>query len=91
MKKELTEKYLAEDELMEGKGTSLVELFGELSQVHEALGTAVDALAVLERGADSPEMAGALSLLWEYMRTPVDDLGALAAIGSRAVAGSDWG
>lgn len=45
MKKEFTEK-------------SIKELFGELSQVHELLGTAVDALA---------------------------------AIGSRAVAGSDWG
>lgn len=67
--------------------TSLSEIFEELSEIHEMLGAGLSTLAVLERGAESPEMAEALGLLEEYMRTPFEDLGSLAEIGRRSVAG----
>ncbi len=70
-------------------GTSLAELFDELADIHRSLGAGLSTLAVLGKGADSPEMAEALGLVWEYMQSPYDDLGILARVGRRAAGSMD--
>lgn len=68
-------------------GTPIVEIFNELAEIHESLGIGLSTLAVLKKGADSPEMAEALGMLGDYLYSQFIDLGSLAEIGKRSVVG----
>lgn len=71
---------------MEGKiGTSLAEIFDELEQIYESLDAGLSTLALLEQATKSPDMAQALGLVGDYMRSAVEGVGSLAVIGKRSI------
>ncbi len=72
----------------EKQGTSLEEIFQELQDIHEALSKGISALGVLEKGAESLEMADALGIIAGYLHNLSDDVGSLARIGERCLAGN---
>lgn len=69
--------------------TSLAEIFEELTALHRSMEQGLAALSVLEKGTDSPEMADALGLVHSHLQSASDGMGQLAAIGKRAVLGTD--
>lgn len=70
---------------MEGKiGTSLAEIFDELERIYKSLDAGLSTLALLEQATKSPDMAQALGLVGDYMRSAVEDVGSLAVVGKRA-------
>lgn len=68
-----------------GIGATLEELFVELEDIHENLNTALSMLAMLQKAADSPEMADALGFLVSHLRGSTHDVGILAQYGKRRV------
>ncbi|WP_322168781.1 hypothetical protein [Acutalibacter caecimuris] len=64
---------------------SLERLFEELGELHRLIRAGMSTLAVLERGAESQEMADALGVLASYLQSFVGDVGTLALAGGRLV------
>lgn len=62
-------------------GATLEELFEDLKDIHETLNTGVSMLAVIQKAAESPEMADALDFLVSYLRGAVEDVGILTRFG----------
>lgn len=69
--------------------TSLIEIFDELTAIQASLNQGISALAVLEKGAGSPEMADALDLVHSRLQSASEDMGLLAEIGRWALLGAD--
>lgn len=72
--------------MQDGIGASLEMLFDDLKGIYEGLHMGASLLALLEKTAESPEMAEVLAFLAKYMKDLVEDVGLVARYGERQIA-----
>ncbi len=73
--------------MQDGIGITLDMLFDDLNGIYEGLRMGVTLLAMLEKAADSPEMAESLGFLVKHLQSLVDDVGLVARYGGGQVTG----
>lgn len=72
--------------MTDGIESSLEMLFDDLKGIYEGLHMGASLLALLEKTAESPEMAEVLAFLAKYMKDLVEDVGLVARYGERQIA-----